>query len=77
MGPRNLRAKRITALWRDRLEDFSPLSALQPSNRKRKTKANVKANCDGVKPDIEKVGCHGGKASQSPHSEEAQTGKGH
>ncbi|KAG5565310.1 hypothetical protein RHGRI_001266 [Rhododendron griersonianum] len=46
MGSKNLQTKRITIIWRDRLEDCSPLSASRPNNRKRKAKANLKVNCD-------------------------------
>lgn len=48
IGPRNLWSKRITALWRNRLEDYSLLFALRPKNRKRKTKPKPK--CDNDKP---------------------------
>lgn len=48
-GPRNLWAKRITAIWGNRSKDFRLLSVLRPSNRKRKTKANHKADCGSDK----------------------------
>lgn len=41
-GIRNLRSKKVMALWRYRTKAYGPISAMQPGNRKRKKVDRVK-----------------------------------
>lgn len=51
-GPRNLRTKRIKALWLNRLEDWGPISVKHHGKQKRKKMGSVKVSggCDKCVP---------------------------